>query len=185
MSERSFRLKVGDTVTIAARIVYGDDRARMMATHATAGAVWHSIRVDGTVVSKAAHGRWNVKFGDDVPPASWARSLLEFKFRPPSLAERGPLSPGEAQTTASPQATEDTLGEDSDDAASMASDAGLAADMVQEPTDEEIAAPTEEVSGWTRDDSPNISQRAKDLAGNERKYKHDDVNTNMSKYKRE
>ena len=88
----------------------------------------------------------------------------------PSPPGPSPLSPGDAAHAASSDVNEGDAGDDSDDAASVDSNPDAAAEVVDEAVEDEDVPQTVEVGGWTRDDAPNVSQRAVDLKGEEREY---------------
>jgi hypothetical protein len=169
MATRMKRLQVGDLVTAEARIIFSDGRARILASELGAEPhLWRTLRVDGTVDSKASSGRWTVHFkdGDATVARTLRRSLLDFQMRPEKAGDAAAaaamveLAGVEAQPAEAPA----DAGEDSDDNASVASDADAPEEAVEPDADAEpaVAAAEQHDGEWQRDDHVNISQRAKD-----------------------
>lgn len=160
MSARMKRLQVGDLVTAEARIVFSDGRARMIASELGAEAhMWRTLRIDGSVCSKSTSGRWTVEFkdGDATVARTLRRGLLDFKMRP----EKAGDAAAAAAMVELAGIEADDAGEDSDDQASVASDADAPEEAV-EPNADTVAAAERHDGEWQRDDHANISQRAKD-----------------------
>jgi hypothetical protein len=167
MSARLKRLQPGDVVSAEARIVFSDGYARMLAAGFGAQPhLWRTLRVDGTVRAKASSGRWTVEFmyGAAAEPRTLRRGLLEFKSRPEKTGEAAAAAAMMDIAGVEAPPAEADAGEDSDDNASVASDAGAPEEMPEpeEEPDPAVATAEQHDGEWQRDDHANISQRAKD-----------------------
>ena len=167
MSARLKRLQVGDIVSAEARIIFCDGRARLIAAELGAEPhLWRTICVDGTVLAKASSGRWTVQFqdADAAQSRTVRRSLLDLNSRPVATAAAAMVQLAGVEAAAVEVAN--ALG-DSDDNASVASDAA-AVEELQEPDDCNADEAAEQHDGvWQRDDHADISQRARDKVDHE------------------
>ena len=166
MSARLKRLQAADIVTVEARIVYSDGRARMLAAEQNAEPhLWRTLRVDGTVREKASTGRW--KDGDEKVHRTLRRALLDFKSRPEKTGEAAAAAA--MMDIAGVETPAADVGEDSDDDASVASDAGAPEEVPEFDDDDDpaVAAAEQHDGVWQRDDHVNRSQRALDGVNHE------------------
>ena len=170
-------LVVGDSVSVLARVLYGDLGARLMANDRGQSTEWDTVRIDGSVESCGANNLYKLKLiGPDgkeiVSPLMWRRqdillvsrngkTVIEMEQAVRDAVARAVAAAHGGQPREQAAAAATAAAEPAEaDIESVDSEADAAERMAEPEAEQGVDNAAED--GWIRDDHANVSQRALD-----------------------